>query len=106
MEQIVTRKMILKRAKRYLRLYPKDNPGICHALCNAKEDFNIIMPNQILFPLFSYITANRFHARNKTYWWKKRDFGIFSGRRWYLNWLIWKYRNDTENLLENYSNKK
>lgn len=104
MKQIITRKIILKRAKRYLRLYPKDNPGICSALMRAKEDFNIKIPNQILLPLFSYpIAVKKFHARYNNYWWKPSKFGIFSRRRWYLNWLIWKYRNDTENLFENYN---
>lgn len=81
--------------------------GLCHALSLALRTYGLVNNNypSSYFPLYNQTQAQRFGATDRGgYWWKSSKFGILSGRRRYLNWLIRKYKNDPEilNTIERY----
>lgn len=77
-------------------------PGICIAIQrvysnNGKliEIFDISKT----FPLFTLENAKKFGAEDNIYWWKQYKYGLFSGRRRFMKWLIKQYENDKEEII-------
>lgn len=101
---VVTRVDVLRRAK--LIMEERGTSGLCYAIRMALAECGVVMDDgdiEDFFHLFKRKYAMPFFARRKggyAYWWKIGSFGIFSGRRMFLNWLIWKYRDDETNLLD------
>lgn len=101
---VVTRAEVLRRAK--LIMEEHGMSGLCYAIRVALTEHGVLMDGcdiEDFFHLFKRKYAMLFFARRKrgyAYWWKIGSFGIFSGRRMFLNWLIWKYRDDETNLLD------
>lgn len=87
----VTRKEVLKRAKRY------KGPGLCYTIGKAFEDYNIIVFNiSLVLPLFNKNNTKQFGGSLGGYWW---DWGVWNtGRMAFLNWLIEQYKDDKTNL--------
>ena len=89
----VTRKEVLKRAKKY------QITGLCHAIIFSLNDYGIYTDHIIVFPLFDRENAKPFKADTYhfgNYWWEK---GVWNtGRMDFLNWLIEQYENDKTNL--------
>lgn len=88
---------ILKESKKLL--INKKECCICSAIWNSLEHNGIYDCDlNKIFPLLTRENAKRFRNnkdRNRAdYWWEPGDFKLFSGRRWFMIWLMWKYRND------------
>ena len=87
------------------KLLKKQQGGICVALYKVIIH-NIIMnsfnlpPKNIhdYFPLLTLENAKKFGAEDLQFWWDPREYGLFSGRRRFMRWLMWKYRNDKGEL--------
>lgn len=97
---------ILKEAHKLLKIgYMCYASGICIAiqkvyLNNGKliEIFDISKK----FPLFTLENAKKFKAVDDTYWsywWKPYNYGLFSGRRRFMRWLMKQYKNDKEEII-------
>lgn len=98
---------ILKEAHKILKNH--DDPGICLAIkrvfCNNGKFIKIENISDY-FPLFTLENAKKFGAINDVFWWKIQDYnlfsgqyGLFSGRRRFMRWLMWQYRNDNEEII-------
>ena len=87
-------------------------PGICDAIKTVMRDNNLIKYESYqevykYFTLFTIENAIKFSNRLKnnrwyysgSYWWKPGNFRLFSGRRRFMRWLMWKYRNDKEEII-------
>lgn len=99
---IVTRTDVLRLAKLIME---HGSPGLCCAIRKALTESGIVVGDRDIehfFHLHKRKYAMPFLARRRKggYWWKPGSFGVFSGRRMFLNWLIWKYRDDETNLLD------
>lgn len=96
---------ILKEAHKLLK--DRRECGICIAIfrvfrSNSLKDVVYIEKSSDLFSsYFTFENAKRFGANNifDGYWWPINSYGLFSGRRRFMKWLMWKYRNDKEEIL-------
>lgn len=99
---VVTRAEVLRRAK--LIMEERCASGLCYAIRMALVERGVVIDGRDIedfFHLYKHKYAMLFFARrNEGFWWRSWSFGIFSGRRMFLNWLIWKYRDDETNLLD------
>lgn len=91
---------ILKEAHELLKMGYA--PGICSAIQrvysnngNLIEIFDI--PRK--FPLFTLENAKEFKAVDDIYWWPSYRYGLFSGRRRFMRWLMKQYKNDKEEII-------
>lgn len=88
----VTRKEILKRAKKHRTF------GLCHAIVESLHEYKLLFlsPKECI-PEFTFENALCFGANGNvdTYWWKSSDWDC---RMDFLNWLIAGYKNDKTNL--------
>ncbi len=96
---------ILRKAKRELRF--RGANGICTAIASvlSRKTNNKWTLHEVykLFPLLTKSNAERFRSEEDYYcidgyWWKRGDFGLFSGRRQFMRWLIKQYRADKTEL--------
>ena len=54
---------------------------------------------QVYFPLMTRENALKFGAdKTSAFWWRPGEYGLFSGRRRFMRWLMRQYRNDKEEL--------
>lgn len=94
---------ILREAHKLLR---KREYGICLAIIrvfcnNRKINKRIITISDIpdYFPLFTLENAKKFGAIDNAFWWPKQSYGLFSGRRRFMRWLMRQYKNDKEEII-------
>lgn len=85
------------------KMLNKEFKGLCSAMRESLDECGITGSTvEHFFPEFYKAYALKFGAKEfdkyKGFWWKKGCFGILSGRRRYLNWLIRKYKDDAEIL--------
>lgn len=97
----MTRLEILKEAHRLLK--KKEASGICVAIkmtlqYNKLVDIEDTRTANDFFPLLDLWYAESFGGKNKVYWWEPNNYKLFSGRRRFMRWLMWKYRNDKEDF--------
>ena len=91
---------ILREANKLLKNH--ESPGLCTAIVRACRNNGIFITNNIIsnyFPLFTLENAKRFGAKDNTYWWTINRYGLFSGRRRFMRWLMKQYRNDKEEII-------
>ncbi len=95
--KVIRRYDVLLLAKQ--RLKSGEFLGLCNAIKYSLAQYSLEDRPSSYFPLFTRDQALKFRAnKDRNYWWKPGKFGILSGRRMYLNWLIRKYKNDTKIL--------
>lgn len=91
---------ILKEAHKLLKkIYAK--PGICVAIVEVFESKGIFITCKEIpdyFPLFTLENAKRFGAKKGLFWWDY-NYGLFSGRRRFMRWLMKQYKNDKEEII-------
>ena len=87
----VTRVDVLKKAKEHQEF------GLCYAIQEALDDYDIIIRPEYIFSLFTRENALKFGAdKDCPYWW---DPGVWNtGRMDFLNWLIEQYKNNKTDL--------
>ena len=97
----MTRLEILKEAHRLLK--EKEARGICIAINRTLEHNKLVDIGDTrtaydFFPLLDLWNAESFGGKDEIYWWKPREYSLFSGRRRFMRWLMWMYRNDKEDF--------
>lgn len=84
------------------KMLNKEFKGLCSAMRESLDECGLTQNVVYFFPEFYKAYALKFGAKefdkHNGYWWKNGRFGILSGRRRYLNWLIRKYKDDKEIL--------
>jgi hypothetical protein len=84
------------------KMLNKEFKGLCIAMRESLDECGLTRPATDFFPEFYKSYALKFGAKKSNkhngYWWKPCCFGILSGRRRYLNWLIRKYKDNGEIL--------
>lgn len=93
---------ILKEARKLL--IRSEFKGICSAIKYVLLDIDaeIINPDIIFPELKNSLNAEKYRKKvdcnYRDYWWVPGNFRLFSGRRRFMRWLMWKYRNDKEEI--------
>ena len=95
---------ILKEAHKLLR--DRRECGICIAILRVSrsiplKDVYIKDPLDLFFSYFTFENAKRFGASRNFdgYWWPIKSYGLFSGRRRFMRWLMKQYKNDKEEII-------
>ena len=98
--KVIRRYDVLLLAKQKMKV--GEYSGLCNAITSSLSEYGLWDSTDRLedyFLLYNRDQALKFGAsKSRNFWWKPYKFGILSGRRMYLNWLIRKYKNDTKIL--------
>lgn len=83
---------ILRKAHKLLKRHERE--GICIAILFISHK-----SPDVIFPLLKREYAKPFGADpERPYWWKPGEYGLFSGRRRFMRWLMKQYKNDKEEI--------
>ena len=91
---------ILREARELLKT--GNYAGICGAIEVVLKKNKIPYNVGTVFPLLLETAVERYRKTRDYmyghYWWELYEFGLFSGRRRFMRWLMWEYRDDKEDF--------